>query len=75
MTFTFDEEMMVHALEANGWRNVWDIYWVLDEPSGFCSLTTEDAFIALLRGKNLLPPGSPAAEARDQPTRRPFSKS
>lgn len=54
--FTFDEEMIAHALEANGWRNVWDIYWVKTgdgRPAGD-TLTTEDAFEFLLREKNLL---------------------
>ncbi len=75
MTFIFDEDMIVRALEANGWRNVWDIYWIHDEAPGFCGLTTEDAFIVLLRDKNLLPGRGSTAESRDQPIPRPFSTS
>ncbi|WP_363348781.1 hypothetical protein [Methylocystis echinoides] len=55
MTFMFHEDMMTDALEANGWLNVWDIYWVQDA-GGWIGLTTEDAFVVLLREKNLLPP-------------------
>lgn len=67
MHFTFDEAMIIHALEANGWRNVWDIYWISDATPGWGGLTTEDAFAVLLREKNLL---QAAARPGDQPAGR-----
>lgn len=75
MTFTFDEDMIIQALEANGWRNVWDIYWVQDRGAGFCGLTTEDAFIALLREKTLLPSRRAPSEKEDHSIGRPFPSS
>ncbi len=68
MHFTFDEAMIIHALEMNGWRNVWDIYWINDSTPGWGGLTTEDAFFALLREKNLLP--ATPAQPNDQLLRR-----
>lgn len=54
--FTFDETMILRALEANAWRNVWDIYWIdAGDAAPPRVLTTEDAFRALLKDKNLLP--------------------
>jgi hypothetical protein len=54
-SFTFDEQMIIHALEANGWRNVWDIYWIgADRQEDWGGLTMEDAFLTLLKEKSLL---------------------
>ncbi len=55
MHFTFDEAMMATALEANGWRNVWDIYWLRDDCPEWGGLTTDDAFLTLLQERNLVP--------------------
>lgn len=68
MTITFDEDTIIRALEANGWRNVWDIYWVKDDAPGWGALTTDDAFMILLRDSRLLP-------AQGQPSGRRSSAS
>jgi hypothetical protein len=67
MEFVFDEAMIVRALEANGWRNVWDIYWVNDAAPAWGGLIAEEAFAVLLREKNLL---QPAASPGHQPAGR-----
>jgi hypothetical protein len=46
MYSTCSEEKMAQALEALGWRNVWDIYWVktLDGRPVTLGFSTEDAY-------------------------------
>lgn len=46
MDSTCSEEKMAQALEALGWRNVWDIYWVktLDGRPVTLGFSTEDAY-------------------------------
>lgn len=55
--FVFTESMMIDALEANGWFNAWDIYWMRAEErgAGWGGLSLTDAFESLLAEKNLLP--------------------
>jgi hypothetical protein len=53
--FNFDEQMMADALEANGWVNVWDIYWTQRDEPGWGALALDEAFQTLLDKKNLLP--------------------
>jgi hypothetical protein len=67
--FTFDEQMIVDALEANGWSNAWDIYWINPSAPGWGALTADDAFQVLLGEERLLPrsnspPASPEASQR-----------
>ncbi len=70
MHFTFDEAMMATALEANGWRNVWDIYWVRDAGPEWGGLTTDDAFLTLLQERNLLPRRNAADAPKNQASER-----
>lgn len=67
--FEFDEQTMVDALEANGWVNVWDIYWVHRDEPGWGALTMEDAFQTLLDGRKLLPRRDPDQGSPERPQR------
>jgi hypothetical protein len=65
--FNFDEQMIADALEANGWVNVWDIYWMNRDDPGWGALTMEDAFRTLLDSKKLLPRRDPGQSSHERP--------
>ncbi len=46
MASSSDDEKMAQALEAQGWLNVWDIYWVkmVDGRPTTLGYSTEDAW-------------------------------
>lgn len=48
---TCSEEKMAQALEALGWLNVWDIYWVkmVDGRPATLGFSTQDAYELALR--------------------------